>query len=99
MVLKEIAKMPSKSHNVHFYILQDIISSFECYAKPIIDIANGVKKEIPGLHRPSNLFFIRLSDGKLTILVFWYKALPKIGALHIFKIFYYQFYQYESSGR
>lgn len=45
----------------HFYVLQDInISSFECYAKPIIDIANSVRKNIPGLNVnwPSNLYFI-----------------------------------------
>lgn len=60
--LKEIAKDAIQNPIIpHFYILQDInISSFECYAKPIIDIANGVRKEIPGLRIdwPSNLFFI-----------------------------------------
>lgn len=43
--------------------MQDInISSFECYAKPIIDIANKVTKNIPGLNLnwPSNLYFIAL---------------------------------------
>ena len=47
----------------HFYVLQDInISSFECYAKPIIDIANRVRKNIPGLNLnwSSNLYFIAI---------------------------------------
>lgn len=59
---KEIVESATKNPLIpHFYILQDInISSFECYAKPIIDIANSVRKNIPGLNVnwPSNLYFI-----------------------------------------
>ena len=60
--LKEITKNAIKNPSVpHFYVLQDInIASFECYAKPIIDIANGVRNKISGLNTewPSNLYFI-----------------------------------------
>jgi hypothetical protein len=48
----------------HFYILQDFnIASFECYGKPILDIANGVRSKIPGTSNnwPKNLFFILIS--------------------------------------
>lgn len=59
---KEIVESATKTPLIpHFYVLQDInISSFECYAKPIIDIANSVRKNIPGLkvNWPSNLYFI-----------------------------------------
>lgn len=59
---KEIVESAIKTPLIpHFYVLQDInISSFECYAKPIIDIANSVRKNIPGLNVnwPSNLYFI-----------------------------------------
>ncbi|MEL1241563.1 hypothetical protein [Flavobacterium flavipallidum] len=61
---KEIVESATKTPLIpHFYVLQDInISSFECYAKPIIDIANRVRKNIPGLNLnwPSNLYFISL---------------------------------------
>lgn len=48
----------------HFFILQDFnVASFECYGKPILDIANGVRNKIPGTENdwPNNLFFILIT--------------------------------------
>lgn len=59
---KEIVESATKNPLIpHFYVLQDLnIASFECYAKPIIDIANGTRSKIPGLNVNwlSNLYFI-----------------------------------------
>lgn len=57
-------KQASESANlnkevIHFFILEDInMASIECYGKPIIDIANGVRKKIAGLNSiwPENLW-------------------------------------------
>lgn len=61
---KDIAESAIRNYLIpHFYVLQDInIASFECYAKSIIDIANGTKSKIPGLNAnwPSNLYFITI---------------------------------------
>lgn len=42
----------------HYFILQDFnLPSFECYGKPLIDLANGIREKIPGKDSmwPSNL--------------------------------------------
>lgn len=61
---KEIVESATKNPLIpHFYVLQDInIACFECYAKPIIDIANGTRNKISGLNVnwPSNLYFISI---------------------------------------
>nr|WP_315394790.1 hypothetical protein [uncultured Sphingobacterium sp.] len=44
-----------------FFILSDFnIASFECYGKPIIDIANGIRRNIPGESSkwPENFYLI-----------------------------------------
>lgn len=49
---------------LYFFILQDFnVASFECYGKPILDIANGVRNKIPGTENnwPNNLFFILIT--------------------------------------
>jgi hypothetical protein len=38
---------------LHYYILQDFnLPSFECYGKPLIDLADGIRVMIPGTNRP-----------------------------------------------
>jgi len=46
-----------------FFVLQDFnIASFECYGKPILDVVNHVRQNIPGTPSkwPSNLYFIMI---------------------------------------
>lgn len=57
-------KAVENSSNNYFFILQDFnIASFECYGKPIIDIANGIRSYIPGtqIKWPKNLFIILIT--------------------------------------
>lgn len=60
--LKDIAESAVDNPTIpHFYVLQDInLASFECYAKPVIDLANKVRNKIPGINIswPTNLYFI-----------------------------------------
>lgn len=45
----------------HYYLLQDFnLPSFECYGKPLIDLANGIRVMVPGTQRlwPTNLSLV-----------------------------------------
>lgn len=63
--LSTICQKANKNVEVpHFFILQDFnLASFECYGKPILDIANGIRSNIPGTlgKWPTNLFFILIT--------------------------------------
>jgi len=60
--LKQIWESAHESPEIiHFLILQDInMASIECYGKPILDLASGVRVKIPGLNTswPKNLWLI-----------------------------------------
>lgn len=48
----------------HFFVLQDFnIPSFECYGRPLMDIAAGIRQFIPGTNKlwPTNLYVILIS--------------------------------------
>lgn len=45
----------------HYFILQDFnLPSFECYGKPLVDLADGIRVMVPGTDRlwPINLFVV-----------------------------------------
>ncbi len=55
--------------NIHFFVLQDMnTASIECYGKPVLDMASGIRKNLPGLNSqwPRNLWFFGIPIKELT---------------------------------
>lgn len=96
--LLSILKQASGDIDQHYYyVLQDFnIASFECYGKPIIDICNGIRKTIDGIHTlPSNLTIILIrTDEEIDDFGFelntstfknW-KCLPNLSSISLIKL-------------